>query len=150
MTEPRAHDRSRQTLYVVWAVVATLLGLMSTGLVVFLFIQSRAGRTGSAGEAGWSRWEVSAGGNGHRYKAVALSNDVTWTEANRLAQMEGGYLATIASAAENDFVFNLVNAPEFFSADNGDGPALGGFSRAGRRLVMAERRTMELSQLAAK
>lgn len=116
-----------------WAVVATLLGLISTGLVVFLFLQSRAraGRTGPAGGAGWSRWEVSAGGNGHWYKAVALSNDVTWTEANRLAQMEGGYLASITSAAENDFVFNLVNASEFFSADNGDGPALGGFQREG-------------------
>ena len=104
---------------------------MSTGLVVFLFFQLRAGRNGSAGDAGWSRWEVSAGGNGHWYKAVALTNDITWTEAERLARIEGGYLATITSTAENDFVFRLVNAPEFFSADNGDGPALGGFQRAG-------------------
>lgn len=131
MTEPRADAPTRQTFYVVWAVVATLLGLVSTGLVVFLFFKLRARGSGSLQHVGWSRWDVSAGGNGHWYKAVALTNDVTWTEADRLARMEGGYLATITSAAENDFVFSLVNAREFFSADNGDGPALGGFQRDG-------------------
>ena len=131
MTEPTADGRARQTFYFVWAVVATLLGLTSTGLAVFLFFQLRAGRTGSPGNVGWSRWEMSAGGNGHWYKAVALTNDVTWTEADRLARLEGGYLATITSAAENDFVFGLVNAPEFFSASYGVGPALGGLQRDG-------------------
>lgn len=114
-----------------WAIVATILGLVSTGLVVFLFLQLRAGRIGSSRNVGWSRWEISAGGNGHWFKAVALTNDVTWTEAARLARIEGGYLATITSAAENDFVFSLVNAPEFFSANYGVGPALGGFQRDG-------------------
>ena len=90
-----------------WAVVATILGLISTGLVVFLFFQLRAGRTGSPQRAGWLRWEVSAGGNGHWYKAVALTNDVTWTEAERLARLEGGYLATITSVAETRIASHL-------------------------------------------
>jgi hypothetical protein len=62
---------------------------------------------------------------------VALTNDITWAEADRKARLEGGYLATITSAAENDFVFSLVNAPEFFSAYYGVGPALGGVQRDG-------------------
>jgi hypothetical protein len=130
VTEPRTGARARQTFFVMWAIVATILGLMLAGLVVLLFFQLRAERTRPPGNAGWSRWELSAGGNGHWYKAVALTNDVTWTEADRLARLEGGYLATITSAAENDFVFSLVNAPEFFS-DHGTGPALGGFQRDG-------------------
>lgn len=110
--------------FLVWAIVATVLGLVSTGLAVFLFLQPR----GTRGEpAGWSRWEVSAGGNGHWYKAVAPTDGLTWTEADRLARVQGGYLATVTSAAENDFVFSLVNAPEFFAI--GKGPALGGFQQ---------------------
>jgi hypothetical protein len=48
-----------------------------------------------------------------------------------LAVREGGYLATILSEAEDRFVFSLVNAPEFFTADHGSGPALGGFQQDG-------------------
>src|SRR6185295_3010578 len=103
--------KSRQTIFLIWAIVATVLALVSTGLAVFFFLQPRVGRHELAG---WSRWETSAGGNGHWYKAVASSNSITWTEADQLARAQGGYLATITSAAENDFVFNLVNAPEFF------------------------------------
>jgi hypothetical protein len=133
VTEPRRNDRSPQTFYFVWAVVATVLGLISTGLVVLLFWQLRAAGTGAAGaaRAGWSRWEESAGGNGHWYKAVVLPTGVTWEETSALALQEGGYLATILSEAEERFVFNLVNAPEFFTANNGSGPALGGFQQDG-------------------
>jgi hypothetical protein len=126
MTEPPVISNaiSRQTIFLVWAIVATVWGLISTGLAVFFFFQSRGTRDESAG---WARWETSAGGNGHWYKAVALTDGITWPEADHLARAQGGYLATITSAAENDFVFNLVNAPEFFG--NGKGPALGGFQQ---------------------
>jgi hypothetical protein len=77
--------------------------------------------------AGWVTWDVSAGGNGHSYLAVPGFNGLTWNTANALAQAQGGYLATITSAAENNFVFNLINSPQFFTGYNGAGPALGGY-----------------------
>ena len=114
--------KPRETIFLVWAIVATFLGLVSTGVAVYLFLHPGAAGGGSKG---WSRWERSAGGNGHWYKAVVAPRELTWTEADQLARAQGGYLATITSAAENAFVFNLVNGPEFFKP--GRGPALGGF-----------------------
>ena len=76
------------------------------------------------GNAGWVRWQKSAGGNGHYYKAVA-DNGVTWTQAEKFARVAGGYLACITSKEENDFVFKLVNSPKFFNG-NASGPAIGG------------------------
>jgi hypothetical protein len=81
--------------------------------------------------AQWSRWETSVGGNGHWYKAVPNTNNVTSRLAAAIAQAEGGYLATIASEEENAFVFNLVNSPTFFTALNGAGPLLGGRQQEG-------------------
>jgi hypothetical protein len=82
----------------------------------------------NATSAAWVKWEISAGGNGHSYLAVPASPGLSWYLADQLAQAEGGYLATINSSAENDFVFGLVNSPAFFSAYNGSGPALGGYN----------------------
>lgn len=82
-------------------------------------------------QATWVTWEVAAGGNGHRYQAVPGFDGLTWTLADELARAEGGYLATITSAAENDFVFGLVNTPEFWTDLNGSGPALGGLQQDG-------------------
>jgi hypothetical protein len=82
--------------------------------------------------AQWVRWEPSAGGNGHWYQAVRNTNAANWTQVNELARAEGGYLATITSAAENAFVFSLVDFPEFFQAvGGGAGPAIGGFQPDG-------------------
>jgi hypothetical protein len=83
--------------------------------------------------AQWVRWEPSAGGNGHWYQAVQNTNAANWTQVSKLARAEGGYLATITSAAENAFVFSLVNFPEFFqgTGGNGSGPAIGGFQPDG-------------------
>jgi hypothetical protein len=78
--------------------------------------------------ATWVTWEVSNGGNGHSYLAVPGFAGLTWNVASQLAQAQGGYLATINSSAENDFVFGLVNNPAFFTAYNGSGPALGGYN----------------------
>jgi len=82
-------------------------------------------------QAQWVTWEVSAGGNGHMYRAVPGFPGLNWDVADQIAQADGGYLATINSAAENDFVFNLVNTSAFFSSFNGSGPALGGFQLDG-------------------
>ena len=76
-------------------------------------------------------WDPAAGGNGHFYRAVPRSAGLTWDAANTLAQQQGGYLATITSAAENNFVFGLINSSQFFTSFNGSGPAIGGFQIAG-------------------
>ena len=80
------------------------------------------------GNAKWVRWEKSAGGNGHCYKAVAVTNGITWTQADKLARAEGGYLACITSKEENEFVFKLVKPTKFFAAGS-VGPYLGGFQQ---------------------
>lgn len=74
------------------------------------------------------QWEVIDGGNGHYYEPIASS--VTWSEANAAAVQAGGHLATVQSAAENEFVFQLVNADRYWK-DFGEstanwGPWLGG------------------------
>ena len=75
----------------------------------------------------WVTWDVSAGGNGHQYLAVPGFAGLNWNAANTLAQAQGGYLASITSQAENDFVFGLINSSPFFNSFNGAGPAIGGY-----------------------
>jgi len=84
---------------------------------------------GSAHAQDWVQWDTASGGNGHWYKAVINTNNLNWTQVDQLARIEGGHLATIGSDAENQFVFSLINSPEFFSGAgyNGSGPAIGGY-----------------------
>ncbi len=73
-------------------------------------------------------WPTSAGGNGHSYQ-LYLGAIGGWLGANTFAGLNGGYLATITSADENAFVYNLAAAvPAAWSAANGGtyGPWLGG------------------------
>ena len=63
---------------------------------------------------GWSsgasavpiQWTVAEGGNGHWYEVV--SNGMNWTSAKAYAETRGGYLATVTSAEEHDFIVNNV------------------------------------------
>lgn len=89
--------------------------------------------TGSACAQDWVQWDVASGGNGHWYKAVINTNGLNWSQVDQLARSEGGHLATIGSDAENQFVFSLINLPEFFSGagNNGSGPAIGGYQPDG-------------------
>ncbi len=73
---------------------------------------------------------VQYGGTGHWYEAVLRSTGITWTAAKAEAEARGGYLVTIGSAGENNFVFGLVADPEFWfvdAASNSQGPYLGGY-----------------------
>ncbi len=90
----------------------------------------------SAKPGQWVQWDPAAGGNGHWYLAVLFASGVTWSQADQQAQAAGGYLATIASSAENDFVFSLIDSPAFFRGigGNGAGPAIGGYSDNGNWL----------------
>ena len=100
------------------SVLTALLGAGS------LFLSSQ---TGFSAAPTWVTWETSVGGNGHQYLAVPGSSGLTWNSANTLAQAQGGYLASITSAAENNFVFSLINSSTFFNSFNGAGPAIGGY-----------------------
>jgi hypothetical protein len=71
-----------------------------------------------------------AGGNGHHYKAVHVPEGISWTAASNAAAKAGGYLATITSSNENNFVFSLIEDPKFWEKSPGTsmhGPWLGGF-----------------------
>ena len=102
--------------------------LKITGCAALLFSFAYAAPAQS-----WVQWDTASGGNGHWYKAVVNTNALNWPQVDQLARNEGGYLATINSAAENNFVFGLINSPEFFQGNggNGSGPAIGGYQPDG-------------------
>ena len=51
---------------------------------------------------------VTWAGNGHSYDIITGTTDITWDQARAAAEAKGGYLVTITSEAENNFVANLV------------------------------------------
>ena len=105
---------------------------MRTSLIILVSIATFL--TNSARAQDWVQWDTARGGNGHWYKAVVNTNGLSWTQMDQLAANEGGYLAVITSDAENRFVFSLINSPEFFSGQggNGAGPAIGGYQSDGQ------------------
>lgn len=79
-------------------------------------------------------WKMENGGNGHEYQAVEAPSGINWADAEAWAEKQGGYLATVATRRENEFVFNLVTSPRFWRNDTGrgglsysTGPWLGGW-----------------------
>ncbi len=73
-------------------------------------------------------------GNGHTYEAV-YAPGLTWVQAQAACAARGGYLATITSEHENDFVKSLFeNNPAFWFVDgfnNALGPWTGGIQASG-------------------
>jgi len=67
-----------------------------------------------------AQWDTASGGNGHWYEFVANSQ-ISWSDALTVASSNGGYLATVTSAAENTFIKDLVlpsfgqSAPPMYS-----------------------------------
>jgi hypothetical protein len=90
-------------------------------------------RKESSDASGKVKWAVSDGGNGHYYRAVMVPEGITWDDANTRARAEGGYLVTITSAAENEFVYNLVAGDDgyWIFESNAYGPWLGGYQPTG-------------------
>src|ERR1043166_7346297 len=75
------------------------------------------------------QWTTGPGANGHFYEAFA-STGISWEDAQAAALSLGGYLATLTSAEENEFVFNLIDDPIYWfndPASNSQGPWGGGF-----------------------
>jgi hypothetical protein len=83
-------------------------------------------RLGSA-HAQWTNWPQSIGGNGHWYRPARVGATISWLTASNLAKIDGGYLATITSEEENNFVFNLINKPVYWNGELG--PLFGGYQR---------------------
>lgn len=85
-------------------------------------------------QACWVQGPILPGGAIHYYEVVAFATPIDWSTAQSNAVAAGGYLATITSAGENAFVYNLAFAD---SSAWGSvalleyGPWLGGFQLAG-------------------
>lgn len=81
--------------------------------------------------AGTVQWTTASGGNGHYYEVISAPGGITWGAASGAATADGGYLATITSAAENNFVFGLAdNISDYVDVNGGDralGPWLGAY-----------------------
>ena len=70
--------------------------------------------------------------NGHSYEVIE-ARDITWDVASAAAIAKGGHLATLTSAAENQWVFDNVVAPAFGTDYLNDVVQvwLGGFQKPG-------------------
>ena len=81
-------------------------------------------------------WKPENGGNGHGYEVVSVPGGIGRNLARTQARARGGYLASPNSAAENTFIYNLVNFPEYWFIVQGNpqrhfGPWLGGIQAQG-------------------
>jgi hypothetical protein len=98
---------------------------------VVLFMFGLVGRNAVAQPEPWAHPD----GTIHYYHAVAQSTGLTWYSAFDSAQIPGGYLATITTQTEDDFVFGLVDSSPYWYERPGSGslagPWLGGFQPAG-------------------
>lgn len=78
-------------------------------------------------------WSMGDGGNGNQYEVViAGPGGISWEDARLAAEARGGYLATITSQAENDFVYSLIDDAQFWHELNvlgvaAHGPWIGAF-----------------------
>jgi hypothetical protein len=95
---------------------------LAASVAVFCFV---AGSAGAQPEP-WQHPD----GSIHYYHAVAVPHGIDWSDARDTAQVPGGYLATLTSQAENDFVFGLVDSGVYRS-NQWSGPWLGGYQPAG-------------------
>ena len=75
------------------------------------------------------QWRVKDGGNGHWYQLNARATPVSWTAANAESASLAGHLATLTSAAENQWVFsNVAAGPDGWNCGSDCyGPWLGGY-----------------------
>ncbi len=72
------------------------------------------------------RWEIQHGGNDHWYAGLRYTSSLSWQTAVSDAQKLGGYLATVTSQEELQFVYDIVRAnPDLCLSVLG--PWLGGY-----------------------
>ena len=78
-------------------------------------------------------WSVDDGGSGHQYAVV--SGQVSWTTARRRATQLGGYLATVTSREENQFILDIADDDNYWNkgVTREVGPWIGGFQNSAAR-----------------
>jgi hypothetical protein len=54
------------------------------------------------------QWKVEDGGNDHFYETIVVTEGITWTDAKEAAELSGGYLATITSQEEQNFIKEYI------------------------------------------
>jgi hypothetical protein len=93
------------------------------GLVGFLMMCAFVLFSSMPANAEIAQWKIEDAGNGHFYEAISvpLPDGIKWTDAKAAAEKMGGYLATITSAEENTFVYNLIPKNLFFWTQIGAG-----------------------------
>ncbi|MDF2553970.1 MAG: C-type lectin protein [Chryseobacterium sp.] len=94
----------------------SVLGYTPTPMTTALFTAENSGSSFSSGGATWNKrgcvkWTVSAGGNEHTYCTYRASSNRTWAQAFSFAQARGGYLVTITSDAERNWLKTNVIDP---------------------------------------
>lgn len=79
-----------------------------------------------------TQWRVEDGGNGHSYDIVVTPLQ-TWLDARSQAHAMGGYLASITSPQENDWLWTTFNigGTEAYWAGYYDGPMFGAYRATG-------------------
>jgi hypothetical protein len=81
------------------------------------------------------QWRIEDGGNGHWYDVVVAPELISWPAARKLAESQGGYLATLTSAMENSWVHAQTVNVDGAWGSNGDpywiyGPWIGAYRLA--------------------
>lgn len=76
-------------------------------------------------------WDPAAGGNGHSYDAIRVPSGIFWEDARDQAIALGGHLATLTSAAENQFVFDHLASDPTLWKNGFYGPWIGGYQTPG-------------------
>ena len=76
------------------------------------------------------QWKVGLGGNGHWYEAVFIGPNLSWNQANELAGVAGGHLATLTSEQEDNWVIDTFLSTDTHWGYNNNyafGPHIGGW-----------------------
>lgn len=91
--------------------------------------------TPSAVVAAPIKFDSGTGATNHWYDIIGVTDGITWDDAKLAAEASGGYLATLLSEEENNFVFSsLADSAAYWTIENPQsasaaniGPWLGGF-----------------------
>lgn len=84
-----------------------------------------------------TEWRIEEGGNGHFYDIIVTPLQ-SWVDSKAQAEAMGGYLASITSQAENDWLwsaFSIGSTPSYWAQTGPwpgyDGPVFGAYRTSG-------------------